>query len=274
MAEKTVDSVNSGNNDLTNKQTNKQTNKHTAHCLFEQSGTFKNEFKKLGYEAFDYDILNDFGETDYQIDLFAEIEKGYEGQPSIFDRITTDDLILAFFPCTRFENQIMLSFRGQAKQFKKWSMQDKIRYDMKLFEELRTNYLTVCKMFIICLDRGLKLIMENPYSEEHFLRRYWCYPATIIDKDRRKNGDYYAKPTQYWFVNTEPKNNLIWGDSPYNAIGGKDTIRSLNSSMYANHFGNVSLKIARSMIHPDYANRFIRQYLIEEGSINGTMETH
>jgi hypothetical protein len=27
-----------------------------VHCFFEQSGTFKNEFKKLGYEAFDYDI--------------------------------------------------------------------------------------------------------------------------------------------------------------------------------------------------------------------------
>ena len=26
----------------------------TAHCLFEQSGTFKNEFKKLGIEALDY----------------------------------------------------------------------------------------------------------------------------------------------------------------------------------------------------------------------------
>lgn len=47
-----------------------------AHCLFEQSGTFKNEFKKLGIEAYDYDILNDFGETDYQIDLFAEIRGG------------------------------------------------------------------------------------------------------------------------------------------------------------------------------------------------------
>ena len=47
-----------------------------AHCLFEQSGTFKNEFKKLGIEAYDYDILNDYGETDYQIDLFAEIEGG------------------------------------------------------------------------------------------------------------------------------------------------------------------------------------------------------
>lgn len=27
-----------------------------VHLMFEQSGVFKNEFKKLGYEAFDYDI--------------------------------------------------------------------------------------------------------------------------------------------------------------------------------------------------------------------------
>lgn len=48
------------------------------HCLFEQSGTFKNEFKKLGYEAQDYDIRNDFNETDYVIDLFNEINVAYE----------------------------------------------------------------------------------------------------------------------------------------------------------------------------------------------------
>ena len=50
-----------------------------AHCLFEQSGTFKNEFKKLGIEAFDYDIQDEFGQTDCIIDLFAEIEKAYKG---------------------------------------------------------------------------------------------------------------------------------------------------------------------------------------------------
>lgn len=44
--------------------------KGKVHCLFEQSGTFK----KLGYEAFDYDIQNNFDETDRVIDLFAEIE--------------------------------------------------------------------------------------------------------------------------------------------------------------------------------------------------------
>lgn len=47
-----------------------------VHCLFEQSGTFKNEFKKLGIQAEDYDILNDFGETDHIVDLFTEIRGG------------------------------------------------------------------------------------------------------------------------------------------------------------------------------------------------------
>ena len=45
------------------------------HCFFEQSGTFKNEFIKLGYGAEDYDIQNQFGETDNVTDLFKEIEK-------------------------------------------------------------------------------------------------------------------------------------------------------------------------------------------------------
>lgn len=47
-----------------------------AHCLFEQSGTFKNEFRKLGVEAYDYDIKNDFGQTDYVVDLFSQIGGG------------------------------------------------------------------------------------------------------------------------------------------------------------------------------------------------------
>lgn len=89
------------------------------HCLFEQSGTFKNEFKKLGYEAYDYDIQNAFGQTDYVIDLFAEIETAYGGKESIFDRITKDDLILAFFPCTRFETKIIQWMRGDVYSQKK-----------------------------------------------------------------------------------------------------------------------------------------------------------
>ena len=50
-----------------------------AHLFFEQSGTFKHEFHKLGIEAYDYDIQNEYGETDYVIDLFAEFGKAFEG---------------------------------------------------------------------------------------------------------------------------------------------------------------------------------------------------
>lgn len=50
-----------------------------VHCFFEQSGTFKNEFVKLGIPAADYDIQNNFGETDHVVDLFAEIERAYGG---------------------------------------------------------------------------------------------------------------------------------------------------------------------------------------------------
>lgn len=58
-----------------------------VHCFFEQSGTFKNEFKKLGYDAEDYDIQNNFGETDHVMDLFSEIENAFDGKASIFDKI-------------------------------------------------------------------------------------------------------------------------------------------------------------------------------------------
>lgn len=76
--------------------------KGKVHCFFEQSGTFKNEFIKLGIPAEDYDIQNNFGQTDHTDDLFQAIDDAWEGKPSIFDGITKDDLILAFFPCIYF----------------------------------------------------------------------------------------------------------------------------------------------------------------------------
>lgn len=234
-----------------------------VHCFFEQSGTFKNEFKKLGVKAFDYDILNDFGQTDYVMDLFNEINNAYENKPSIFDEIAQDDLIFAFFPCIRFENQIMLSFRGQARQLQEFTDKEKIMFDMKLIDELRDLYILVNKMFLVCIDRNLRLIMENPYSEEHFLRRYWCILPKIIDKDRRVNGDYYKKPTQYWFVNCEPKQNMLF--EPIIHVPPRSNWHcDSNKKMKPSEVGAKNMKVARSMIHPQYANRFIRQYILDD----------
>lgn len=226
-----------------------------AHCLFEQSGTFKNEFKKLGYEAYDYDIQNEFGETDNVVDLFAEIEGGYEGKPSIFDKMTPDDLILAFFPCTRFEARIPLWFRGEATQQKKWTVEQKMTYTMDLHEELHHYYLLISKLVMIVRSKGLKMVIENPYTQPHYLTTYWCLRPSLIDHDRTENGDYYKKPTQYWFINTEPKNNFIFEPIDYVETKVIAKVKKENG---------VSVKTQRSLIHPQYANRFIRQYLIDE----------
>ena len=44
-----------------------------VYCLFEQSGTFKNELKALGVNAEDYDIKNDFGETDHHLQEVSKV---------------------------------------------------------------------------------------------------------------------------------------------------------------------------------------------------------
>ena len=226
-----------------------------VHCLFEQSGTFKNEFKKLGYETYDYDIQNSFGQTDYVVDLFSEIGGAYEGKESIFDRIKKDDLILAFFPCVRFEDQIMLHFRCQCGTQKNWTDEQKLEYSMKLQNELTEMYCLISKMVIVCLRKGLRIVIENPYSAQHYLKQYWCIQPKLIDKDRTQNGDIMKKPTQYFFINCEPKNNLVFEPIEY-----VDTVRfkKLKGTK------NIQRKTMRSMIHPQYANRFIRQYLIDE----------
>lgn len=127
-----------------------------VHCFFEQSGTFKNQFKQLGVNAIDYDIRNDFGQTDVQADLFGEIANAYDGKSSLFDRIGKDDLILAFFPCVRFDALIPLSFRGERPVQTHWSDERKLAYSMQLHEELHLFYMTISKLFAVCLRGGVQ----------------------------------------------------------------------------------------------------------------------
>ena len=75
------------------------------HLLFEQSGTFRDEFRGLWYEAQDYDIQNEYGKTDNICDLFDAIRKAYDGCASVLDKIRGGELVFAFFPCTQFETQ-------------------------------------------------------------------------------------------------------------------------------------------------------------------------
>lgn len=178
--------------------------KGKVYLFFEQSGTFKNEFKKLGYEAEDYDIQNNFGETDHTDDLFKAIEDAYDGKPSLIDNVTSDDLVMAFFPCIFFCENNQLYFMGAHHNLERLSKKEKADTILKRSQDRAYFYELALKMFTVCDIRGIRLIVENPYARQHFLVGNFPYKATFVDRDRAARGDYFNKPTAYWFINCKP----------------------------------------------------------------------
>ena len=225
--------------------------KGKIYCFFEQSGTFKNEFRKLGYEAEDYDIQNEYGETDHICDLFAEIEAGYDGKPSIFDEITPDDLVLAFFPCIYFcdMSQILHTWGAYPDKDAK-SASDII---LKRSQNRQYFYELVVKMLTLAKIRNIRLILENPWGTQSFLQRDFVTPPTFVDKDRSRRGDFFAKPTAYWFINSTPTTGVTTFQPKKKKRVKKDAKPSKKSGICSQE---------RSEISPDYARNFICDFII------------
>lgn len=230
--------------------------KGKIHCFFEQSGTFKNEFRKLGYEAEDYDIQNNFGETDHVVDLFVEIEKAYEGGVSLFDKITTDDLIMAFFPCIYFCQASQSAFTYTYNNYQKMNIRQKTDAILARSKNREYFYTLLIKLFCIIQERNLKMVVENPYSGQHYLvlPQNFVKPPTFIDHNRMLRGDYFNKPTSYWFVNCEATNGHSY---QLDKLKQKKTVMS---SKGASKAGLCSEE--RSLISPDYARNFIADFIL------------
>lgn len=230
-----------------------------VHCFFEQSGTFKREFIKLGINAEDYDIQNDFGETDHIVDLFNAIEEAYEGKPGLFDLIDADkDFIMAFFPCIEFSSIAQTWFSLTQRNLKTWPYKKQIDYMLNKNERRAYMFGLLYKFCGICLDRGIRMAFENPWAINTYLKQnVFLKPPTIIDIDRTKRGDFYRKPTAYWFFNCEPTNGFSYKQTP------KEKIKSVLKQKKAPHAGLCSK--VRSMISSEYARNFINDFIIGKG---------
>lgn len=226
--------------------------KGKVHCFFEQSGTFKNEFIKLGYEAFDYDIQNEYGQTDYVIDLFKEIEKAYEEKQSIFDTITQDDLIIAFFPCIYFETMQQLDFALLRNGTQNKPLLDRIKYALCRLEQRTRFHTLLYKLLGVCDKKECSLIIENPASPPNYLITGQNFPPpTIIDKNRMLRGDFFVKPTAYWFFGCSPTNGESYQNDKSQKIIGK--CKRGKSGICSQE---------RSEISPDYARNFICDFIL------------
>lgn len=235
--------------------------KGKVHCFFEQSGTFKNEFIKLGIPAEDYDIQNNFGQTDHQIDLFQEIETAYGGGQSVFDSITCDDLIMAFFPCIYFTGSSNpCYFRLDNNNYKSLTMKEKFDAIIERADLRNTFYKLLYKMVGVALMKGIRIVIENPFSSLHYLHNNFLQEPSIIDNDRTRRGDYFTKPTGYWFFHCNPSYGLFTEQRPKKHL-------SVWKCKSASKAGLCSEE--RSMISPDYARNFICDFIIGKEQ-NGT----
>ena len=223
-----------------------------VHCFFEQSGTFKNEFIKLGIPAEDYDIQNNFGETDNVVDLFAEIENAYDGKPSIFDNISSEDLIMAFFPCIYFCEKSQVAFHYNYINYRNLSIRQATDKILEREDDRSVFYKLAIKMYAIAKERGLKLVMENPWSGIGYLRNNFVEEPSLIDKNRMLRGDYFVKPTAYWFVNCTPTRGC--------SMQNDKEKKTIAHSKSAPQGGLCSEE--RSMISPDYARNFICDFIL------------
>lgn len=234
------------------------------HLLFEQSGTFKNVFKEFGNEAFDYDILNDYGQTDFQIDLFKEIEIEFDNitmngkKKTIFSNMQPDkDFIIAFFPCTYFTDLNEMKFRGYKGGYVKEAVTDMLNIEriLKRNQDRAINYELFIKFCYVVQELKISTIIENPRGlyDRNFLKLYSPFHISYIENDRSKFGDTKVKPTIYFAINFKMLENFMMYDLEPNT-----------QSVYSEIFNQRK----RSEITPRYAinfyKRFIENYVDEK----------
>ena len=113
------------------------------------------------------------------------------------------------------------------------------------------------------------MIMENPWNEINYTNHFWFMKPTIIDHDRSRRGDYFVKPTAYWFLNCTPTYGTTYQQTPKtkrkncdigNWVGRPNKHKKEDRAKGSKKVGICSEE--RSMISPDYARNFICDFIL------------
>ena len=250
--------------------------KGKVHCFFEQSGTFKREFIKMGIPAEDYDIQNNFRETDHVVDLFGHINAAFDGGGSLFDNISKDDLVMAFFPCIQFCGISQMNMTLNCYKKNHGTIVGCGSYILERSRKRQEFLELLLKMCFVCIDRGIRMVFENPYSVNTYLKNGFIKPPDIIDNDRTNRGDSFSKMTGYWFFNCSPTHGMSFQKTPEenrrHILMHKYQYDNHDRSKVAVHKANTGVcDEGRSMISHDYARNFINDFIL--GNVSSVVLT-
>ena len=171
------------------------------------------------------------------------------------------DLIVAFFPCIYFceNNQLALSYYHN--NYKNLGYKERTEKILQRMRDREYFYSLICKMVAVAFEKKLRMIIENPWNGATYLKQNFVISPSLIDHNRRLRGDYFTKPTAYWFINCEPTQG-------YTIQCDKEK-KSISKSKAGKAAGLCSED--RSMMSPDYARNFICDFILGKEQIGSQM---
>ena len=157
-------------------------------------------------------------------------------------------MIIAFFPCIEFSCVAQFWYSLSQKNIRQWD-DTKKKFDYMIGKNESRAYMfgLLYKICGVAIMRGLRLIFENPWAMNTYLKQnVFLKEPSVIDTDRTRRGDYFAKPTAYWYFNCEPTYGASFQQP-------KDCKPSGEKGLCSEE---------RSMISPDYARNFICDFIL------------
>ena len=131
-------------------------------------------------------------------------------------------------------------------------MKEKFDFILERADNRNHFYKLLYKLVANCMMRDIRIIIENPFSTLHYLHNNFLKEPSFVDKNRRTRGDYFQKPTGYWFFGCEPTNGRSY-EEPKKKLLVREAKSAPTSGLCSEE---------RSMISPDYARNFICDFIL------------
>ena len=160
---------------------------------------------------------------------------------------------MAFFPCIYFETIQMTYFQLTSLNNNKKNECGKIKDAIERLGKRTYFHTLLYKLTYTAYNKKIRLIIENPATLPSYIvgSQNFINP-TIIDKNRMLRGDYFKKPTAYWFINCTNSNGFT--------LQNDKKQKKVNDCKSGSKAGVCSEE--RSMISPDYARNFICDFIL------------
>jgi hypothetical protein len=178
-----------------------------VHCLFEQTNTFRDAARRLGFAAESCDLPGTA--ADRGCDLIAEIE-AFSPKPGVFalhpvfGGVAQGDLVVAFFPCTYFANTLANQgvYAGAPRVLRRPNGAPRPQEELFARRAAALRYRAAfLKLREIARVLGWRLVIENPASSMAKPGAISDIAPDFIIRNRSLWGDSFHKPTAFYSEN-------------------------------------------------------------------------